>query len=82
MEGQNPVTLPDAKKSQSWIVWAVLVAAIVLAAALILWRGPAVRAPEIGTEDTTSAISAQLDRIDIRNLEAELQSIDQELNQL
>ncbi len=69
------------KKGKGWLVWAVIIAIIVLAAIFIFWEGP-VATPEIGTEDTTSAIDAQLGSIDLGNLEAELGDIDADLNQL
>ena len=84
MDEQNPVIMSE-KKGRSWTMWAVLVIIIALAAIFIFWEGPATPAapaPEIGTEDTTSAIDAQLGSIDLGNLESELQDIDAELDQL
>lgn len=82
MEGQNNATMPEGTARKSWLMWVVLIIAIVLAAVFIFWQGPAVQAPEIGTEDTTSAIDTQLESIDLGDLEAELGDIDAELNQL
>lgn len=79
MDGQNPVMMPE-KKGKGWVVWAVIIVIIALAAIFIFWSGPA--ATEIGTEDTTSAIDAQLGSIDFGDLEAELQDIDADVNQL
>jgi hypothetical protein len=80
MDGQNPVMMADTRKGRSWVIWAVLAVIVVLAVIFIFWQGPAT--PEIGTEDTTSAIDAQLGSIDLGDLEAELGDINAELDQL
>ncbi|MFH0806328.1 MAG: hypothetical protein V1885_01210 [Candidatus Brennerbacteria bacterium] len=84
MDGQNPVMISEEKKRKSWLMWAVLVVIVILAAIFIFWQGPAALAPapEIGVEDTTSAIDAQIESIDLGNLESELQDINAELDQL
>lgn len=70
------------KKGRGWVVWAVVIVIVVLAAIFIFWQGPATPGAEIGTEDTTSAIDAQLGSIDLGDLEAELGDINAELDQL
>lgn len=83
MEGQNNGTMmPEGTARKSWFMWVVLIIAIVLAAVFIFWQGPAVQAPEIGTEDTTSAIDEQLESINLGDLEAELGDINADLDQL
>lgn len=82
MEEQNNNTMPGAKSGSSLIIWVVLIIVIVVAAFLIFSQGSPVEAPEIGGEDTTSAIGDQLDSIDLGELESELQGIDGDLNQL
>lgn len=71
----------EEKKGRSWVVWAVIVVIIALAAILIFWQGPATEST-IGTEDNTSAIAEQLDSIDLGSLDAELMDINEELEQL
>lgn len=70
------------KKGRGWAVWVVVIVLIVIAAILIFSRGPAAPGPEIGTDDSTSAIDAQLGSINLGDLEAELGDIDADLNQL
>lgn len=82
MEGQNNSTMPGAKNGSSLIIWVVLIIVIVVAAFFVFSQGSSVEAPEIGGEDTTSAIGDQLDSIDIGEIENELQGIDGDLNQL
>ncbi|MDP3975160.1 MAG: hypothetical protein Q8P88_02670 [Candidatus Jorgensenbacteria bacterium] len=86
MDTQNSSIMPEAKKGRSWVMWAVLIIIIALAAIFIFWQGPSVQAPEVGTEvgteDTTSAIDTQLGGVDLGDLESEFQSIDADLGQL
>ena len=63
-------------------MWAVLVLVVIVAVVLIVWQGPEAQAPEIGTDDTNAAINAQIESIDLGDLESELQDIDTELDQL
>lgn len=73
--------MQEESKGRSWTMWVVIAIIVVLALVFIFWQGPAAT-PEVGTEDTTSAIDAQLGGIDLGNLEAELGDIDADLNQL
>lgn len=81
MDGQKP-TVVEKTSATSWIWWVFLLVLVVIAALLIWWQGPSAGAPEIGTEDHTSAIDAQLSGIDLNDLESEFESIDADLGRL
>lgn len=85
MDEQNSNMMPAAPEKEtgrSWVLWTVLIVVIAAAVVFVWWQGPAAEAPTAEPGDTTSAIESQLNYIDVGDLEGELQTIDEDLNQL